>query len=236
MDSTAPGFNPGVNIEERVFNPSISDVKDVFKSTPIDNWTALSLDVEAAHKRVKIRPEEHGLLLFRVGGKTFYFKVCHFGGRFSAYWWGRTAALLIRVLHKAIYIEHGGWIFVDDFLWALKSSVAPLMASFVCFLLIAMGCPISWAKAKLGTNITWIGWSLNFRLGTVSATESKVQALMDFLDRFAAGGKKQSRSSIETGVGLAMWLAALIRNIKPWLSVFYKCLNNPSLTLVSVNK
>ena len=71
MDSTAPGVNPGVNIEERVFNPSISDVKDFFKSTPIDNWTALSLDVEAAHKRVKIRPEEHGLLFFPSRGEYF---------------------------------------------------------------------------------------------------------------------------------------------------------------------
>ena len=32
-----------------------------------------------------------------------------------------------------------------------------------------------------------------------------------------------------------MWLAGMIKSIKPWLSVFYTCLASPSLTLISVN-
>ena len=49
-----------------------------------------SLDFKAAHKQVKIRPEERGLLLFSHLNVLYHYKVCHFGARFSAYWWQRV--------------------------------------------------------------------------------------------------------------------------------------------------
>ena len=35
---------------------------------------------------------KHGLLLFTFQGKLYHYRVCHFGGCFSAFWWQRTGA------------------------------------------------------------------------------------------------------------------------------------------------
>ena len=95
LDSTAPCVHNGVTILEKVFNPTISDVAETFRLGDDEVWNGFTLDVKAAHKRVKVHPSELGLLLFRVKGRTFVYQVCHVGGKFSAYWWGRVAALLI---------------------------------------------------------------------------------------------------------------------------------------------
>ena len=58
-----------------------------------------SIDFKAAHKQVQVRPEEHGLLLFAFQRKLYHYRVCHFGGRFSAFWWQRTGAFLLRQVH-----------------------------------------------------------------------------------------------------------------------------------------
>ena len=48
---------------------------------------------------MQVHPSEHGLLLFRFANTLFHYRVCHFGARFSAYWWQRTGAFLLRLLH-----------------------------------------------------------------------------------------------------------------------------------------
>ena len=125
LDSTAPGLNPGVNIKEKAFNPGLGDLQELRRSSPHEDWTGFMLDVKAAHKRIKLHESEHGLRMFRVGEKLFHYTVCHFGRRFSAYWWARTGALIHRLLHHAIFIKHGGFLFVDDSLWCFPRGSAP---------------------------------------------------------------------------------------------------------------
>ena len=64
----------------------------VQRNDPLAIWRALCLDFKAAHKRMRVKASEHGTLLFRVAGLLCFYKVCHFGARFSSYWWGRAAA------------------------------------------------------------------------------------------------------------------------------------------------
>ena len=71
------------------------------------------------YKRIKLLPSEYGLNFFSLDGQFYYYVVCHFGGKFSAFHWARFAAALHRLLHKLIRVWHGGWIYVDDWLWRL---------------------------------------------------------------------------------------------------------------------
>ena len=65
------------------------------------------------------------LLLFRVADVLYHYRVCHFGARFSAYWWQRTGAFLLRLLHGILGLRpHRAWLFVDDLLAALRRSDA----------------------------------------------------------------------------------------------------------------
>ena len=76
---------------------------------------AFSLDVKAAHKSIRVLPSERGLLGIRVGNKLHFYKVCPFGASFSAYWFGRLGAFLVRVMHF-IYVPHFLALYVDDLL------------------------------------------------------------------------------------------------------------------------
>ena len=141
---------------------------------------------------------DQGLLLFRApDGRLVGYVVCHFGGRSSAYWWSRLGALLIRLGHTVLYVGHAGFLYVDDFLWLLKSQVAPLQAALLLALFLALGVPISWRKLALGQSVDWIGWTLNFRLGIWEIPNSKLEKAVAFLSLIAKGPDTVSRKELE---------------------------------------
>ena len=103
LDSTVCGLNPAVHLPEHVALPTASDVQRSFLAQDCyASLVALSLDFKAAHKCCKVRPSDQGTLLFRVGGKLYYYTICHFGARFSAYWWQRTGGLILMIPRLAL--------------------------------------------------------------------------------------------------------------------------------------
>ena len=88
LDSTVCNANTLCRIPEQVALPSSLDVHRSFLSSDLHgSWTGIALDVKAAHKRIKVSPAEQGALLFEWQGTLYYYTVCHFGAKFSAYWW-----------------------------------------------------------------------------------------------------------------------------------------------------
>ena len=202
LDSTAPGVNPSCTIKEKTFLPSLQDLRDA--STWTDDCVGLTLDVSKAHKRVKVRPDEQGLLLFEHDGKLFHYQVCHFGATFSAYWWARLSACIHRVLHKLLWVPHFGFIYVDDWLWLLRKRFGHLHASLIVALLTVINCPMSWHKMHIDTVVTWIGFQLHLQSWEVSMPQEKRVRILAFLHD-VQNCKKMKRRDIEKGVGLLMW-------------------------------
>ena len=112
LDSTICNLNPRCQVPEHVALPSADDARRCF--LPEDSrqaWEGLSLDFKAAHKCVKVRPADRGTLLFRVRGQLYFYKVCYFGGRFSAYHWQRVGATLLRISHAMLaHLPHRAWL------------------------------------------------------------------------------------------------------------------------------
>ena len=164
-DSTASGCNPRVRFAERAEVPQISDLGECFDraGAAAPEWTLFILDVKAAHKRVRLHPSEYGLNLFWSGGRLFGYRVAHFGGTWAAYWWGRTGALLLRMVHQILCLPHAGLIYVDDLLLAFRKTVGVPMALLTIALLVAVGVPLSWNKMKFGPECSWIGFELDLR-------------------------------------------------------------------------
>ena len=63
------------------------------------------------------------------------------GARFSAAWWSRMGRVLIRC-HRFLFIQHGGWLYVDYFLFRLEATTAPLVAT-------------SWDVPPAGRSLSW---------------------------------------------------------------------------------
>ena len=160
-------------------------------------FAGASIDFKAAHKQVQVRPEEHGLLLFAFQGKLYHYRVCHFGGRFSAFWWQRTGAFLLRQVHGLLaWKPHKAFLFVDDLLCALFRNSAPDMFALVVLFFSAIAAPISWKKAQFQDSLVWCGWETNFSHDTIQLVSAKL-AKLDALIKSLVGNRRVPRKTLE---------------------------------------
>lgn len=117
VDSSICGTNSSCCIREHQALPTAKDILRIFPLRDNQHELGgLSIDIKAAHKRVVIHESECGLLGFSHEGQLYFYRVAPFGAIFSAHWWGRVGAFLVRFLHLLIYIKHALWLDVDDFL------------------------------------------------------------------------------------------------------------------------
>ena len=118
LDSTICNANTLCRIPEHVSLPSAMEVMRSFQEgDPFSAWQGIALDFKAARKTVKIHPDGQGTVLFKMNDCMFHYTVCHFGAKFSAYWWARVGGLFTCLLHSmAGHLRHRAWLYVDDLL------------------------------------------------------------------------------------------------------------------------
>ena len=145
------------------------------------------------------------LLLFRVADVLYHYRVCHFGARFSAYWWQRAGAFLLRLLHGILGLRpHRAWLFVDDLLAALRRSDADAQLALMVMFFAAISAPISWKKVQFQDSLTWCGWRINFLHETIELTPEKTIKLKGQLHELLKAGKVK-RKLLEQVLGLLIW-------------------------------
>ena len=228
LDSTICGVNPRCHIPERVTLPMAADLR--LATQPQDSHGAFigaSLDFKAAHKQVKIRPEERGLLLFSHREVLYHYKVCHFGARFSAYWWQRVGAFLMRHIHSLLsFMPHKAWLYVDDILAALwKAQAREGLALMVIFMQV-INAPISWKKAQCEACIQWCGWEINFDHDTIKLSQNKISKLVQLIGEILQK-PKVCRKLLERTIGLMVWASSISLHLRPHLAPLYADLYSP---------
>ena len=164
-----------------------------------------------------------------MAGKWYAYRNAYFGARFSAYWFSRVGAWLVRQLHRFLWIKHGLWLYVDDGLVVLPRETAPLLAGAVVLFLSALGIPLSWRKLDLGPTLVWLGWQFDFAGSWASLPSSKLAKFLGVLQPFRSRGAKVSRKAVESLIGLLIWYTSGAFWLRPWLSEFYHLLNKPQI-------
>ena len=117
LDSTICGMNGRCHLPERQHLPNLRHISFFLSSCPPlqEEWPGASTDIKAAHKRMLIREDERGSLLFRFDDRLFAYRSAQFGAKTSAWHWGRVSGALLRLLHSFLYFRHAAWVYVDDF-------------------------------------------------------------------------------------------------------------------------
>ena len=144
VDSSICGTNACCMIPEKCSLPTLQTIQAGFplrnKHEPLAAW---SLDVKSAHKSIRVRGSEQGLLGIRVGPKLYFYTVCLFGATFSAFWFARLGAFFVRTLHLFIYIAHFLALYVDDLLGFQSASVAEISFCITLCFCGAFSIPLS---------------------------------------------------------------------------------------------
>ncbi|CAE7855429.1 gag-pol, partial [Symbiodinium necroappetens] len=221
VDETISGVNPACSIPERYNLPGLSDLQAGYPLRgPASALGVFSLDVKAAHKSILLREQDRGLAGITFQGRTFFYRVMPFGMSCSAYWWQRLSGFLVRTWHSLLWLSHFLSMYVDDLILAMQTGALDISACLILAFAAVFGVRLSWPKLQLGSSVVWIGWSLNYRAGTVQVTAAKKEKLSRVLRPLLGEGRVELRE-LQKALGLLQWLTQLHVELRPWLSVLY---------------
>ena len=83
-------------------------------------WILLKADVTKAHRRIKVLPQDWRFQVAQLDNEWWVNKVGTYGVASAQLYWGRMAALLLRILYYLFPQIDWGFVFVDDLCWLLR--------------------------------------------------------------------------------------------------------------------
>ena len=147
-------------------------------------------------------------------------KVGTYGMASAQLYWGRLAALLLRLLYHLFPEVDWGFVFVDDFCWLLRTTDAPRLTAALLATLLALGTPLSWKKTFVGETNTWLGFVVNPREPSVMMARSKHLTVMALLTRLHEGHTFSSKE-VEQALGRIQWATTCFPMTKVFLQPFW---------------
>jgi len=189
---------------------------------------SLAADISKAHRRVKHRSEDWGLLACRSkmpkegeGDVIWINRVGTFGIGSIAYFWSRLAAALGRLTIK-LWFNECIWqfIFADDL---HINSGGPfkylnLLTTVVTWLM--MGTPFAWRKFRGGISLDWCGYYLDYQKFQIGLSESRVRWLTEFISKTLKDGHVLIRALTEA-LGRMGFASQVLYWSKPFLAPLY---------------
>ena len=177
----------------------IDDVRECFLlRMHAGKLAGFALDVKSAHKTVRVRPSDQGLLGVTLpasdgsGPRYLFYQVCPFGANF-----------FVRVLRLWLWLRHALLGYVDDFLLLQDEEVIALFACLVLAFCAMFGIPVSRSKLQLGRGIVWIGWRFGFGSGAFCVPLEKSVKLKRLLQE-ALSGRHVHRRTLDKILGLLL--------------------------------
>ena len=212
-------MNGRCHLPEKQRLPNLRHISFFLSSCPPlqDEWQGASIDIKAAHKRMLIREDERGSLLFKFDDRLFAYPSAHFGAKTSAWHWGRVSGALLRLLHSLLYFRHAAWVYVDDF-----------------FLPIYTGYHFtpSHRSTSFDKTIDWNGWTIHPSTMIAQLPSSK-QAKINSL--ITAVLQSPSRKNLEKIIGVLLWATSLVHHVRFLLTSLYRDLYSIPATNYSIN-
>lgn len=193
--------------------PLVGDIAAVLKDAEECEERLLGLvwDFVSAHRIVAVHPSDWGLQACtladrrgkELGGdvEVFVNTVGTFGFSTAGHWWGRLAAMLIRLAHYAWGRELAGriMIFADDGLALFPASTFRRSASAVIALYAVLGFDLKWPKIRGGIESQWIGYWLQLSAYWLWISEKRRNWVVSWIDKVLAG--KDVEADFDSGLG-----------------------------------
>eukprot|EP00438_Fugacium_kawagutii_P025570 Skav211653 [mRNA] locus=scaffold6216:359:7387:+ [translate_table: standard] len=185
-----------------------------------DQWVILKADVTKAHRRVKVLAKDWRFQVAQLDNEWWINKVGTYGMASAQLYWGRLAALLLRLVYHIFPQVDWGFVFVDDFCWLLRQTTSGTMATAILATLIALGTPLSWKKTHLAEINTWLGFVVHPNIPQVQMAAPKHVIVMELLTQLIED-KVFTAKEIEKALGRIQWATAVCPLTKSLMQPFW---------------
>ena len=202
--------------------PTVATGTDLGWVPPHKNttWAILKADVSKAHRRIKVTQEGWRFQVAQLEGEWWINKVGTYGVASAQLYWGRMAALLLRLCYMIFPQVDWGFVFVDDFCWLLRTDTASRDMAQSLLLLAALGCPLRWHKTVLSEVNTWLCFQVNPCGPVVDFPMYKKTTLGSLLNQIISGNSFTAKE-IERALGRLNWATAAWPLSRPFLQPFW---------------
>ena len=202
-DATASGTNDWIkaNTLERTTAPSLADtahalrwaynnknwctkdmlrdIKDATGHKPSKNptYSILKSDVSKAHRCCRIKRKDWKYQVAKIGEDLWINKVGTYGVASAQLYWGRAAALLVRILYSMFPMVEWFLIFVDDLIGIMREEQEELIGTAAMLTLYAIGTPMAWHKTYINEKNLWVGFDVRASIPSFSVTKEKMDII-----------------------------------------------------------
>ena len=195
---------------------------------------AITGDVAAAHRLVKIRKEDWGLLACRAedGSPTLFInKVGTFGVSSASLWWSRLFGIVGRMVGRAM-LNHFLFqlAFVDDLHANFFGPRKHVNALMWLVLYLMVGTPFAWKKFKGGLRVAFIGYELDYSAYLVGMSDARGAWLVSWIQearrsRYVVATRKFSEFLGRLGFvsRLLYWLKPHLAPLYAWSAATHRC-------------
>ena len=195
----------------------------------------LKSDVSKAHRRCKILQKDWRYQVARVRGKFWVNKVGTYGVASAQHYWGRTVALVVRLLYVMFPAVDWIMVFVDDIIVIHREDYEELSWAIMATL-EALGYPMAWNKTERAPESSWVGFAVNLPKHEFSVLKPKLDEMVKQL-RHWQGCEYMQFKMVESTLGRLQWTTGACPTIKPfmepmwrWKKVLGKAGGRPSKT------
>ncbi len=220
-------INPKIRVRDKDRGPATADVRCVMRQLAKSGRRAVGIkaDVKDAHREIPVREADWKLQICRArpsSSTCYYFKVGVFGISSAAYWWGRLAACLVRLLHHVGEPSLDVWVLLvaDDFKMESSATNPARSLLFLLWLLVIVGVPLQWGKTAGGQRIDWVGYSFDLAQYTLGLSESRAAWAVAWCTKQADNGGG-TLGELREGVGRLGFAAGALLFDAPFLSPLY---------------
>jgi len=186
---------------------------------------AMSADIKAAHRLVKIREEDWPLLGCRAHDedKTIWVNtVGTFGVSSASYWWTRLFGGIGRLVGYILGQER--WfqlVYVDDLHLTCLGPRKFLILWTSLALYEILGTPFSYSKFAGGLQVCFVGYLLDYRACRLGITQRRGAWLVSFIDEMLASKGTIYMRRFNEFLGRLGFVSRVLLWLKPFLAPLY---------------
>ena len=184
----------------------------------------MAFDIKSAHRLIPVHRRDWGLQACRLeeGEKIYLNTRGTFGVASAAFWWGRLAGLIFRTFHKVIPVEAILYLLLvaDDGLLMVGGAECHRLIIGLFLYLEVMEVPLSWAKTRGGSEVEWIGYTVDLNTWRLGVGPKKVEWLKTWCSWAVSQGRMLGRD-FKGGLGRLGFLAGISKRSRPFLAPLY---------------